>query len=146
MIHEPRTIFYTDDDEDDRFVFSEALQEVADDFQIAVQRSGDELMEMLKNPPPHPSLLFLDLNMPLKNGYTVLKEIREKEGMSTLPVVIFSTSNDEESISTSRRLGANLYVTKPSSFAALKKTLRHVLSINWKNFSPSPENFVFNAR
>lgn len=145
MIHAPRIIFYTDDDEDDRLVFSDALQEVAGDFEVATQRNGDELMQMLKNPPPHPSLVFLDLNMPLRNGYTLLKEIREKEGMTALPVVIFSTSNDEESISTSRQLGASLYVPKPASFAALKEALRYVLSINWKNFSPSPEDFVFNA-
>lgn len=146
MTPEPCTIFYTDDDEDDRMVFSDALRQVAADCTVAVQRNGDELLQLLKNPPPHPSLLFLDLNMPVKNGYAVLKEIREKEGIADLPVVIFSTSNDAESVRTSQQLGANLYIPKPSTFSALKNALRYALSINWKNFQPSSDNFVFNAR
>lgn len=142
MLQEPRTIFYTDDD---RFTFSDALRNVTDEYRVVLQRNGDELLRVLKNPPPHPWLLFLDLNMPVKNGYAVLKEIREKESLNDLPVVIFSTSDDAASINASRQLGANLYIPKPSSFAALKAAIRHALSINWKNFSPSPETFVFHA-
>ena len=145
MTKEPCTIFYTDDDDDDRFTFSDALRHVTDECQLALQRNGDELLNMLKNPSPRPSLVFLDLNMPVKNGYTVLKEIREKESLDDLPVVIFSTSDDDVSINTSKELGANLYMPKPSTFAALKTAIRHALSINWKDFSPSPETFVFNA-
>lgn len=146
MATDPCTIFYTDDDEDDRLVFSDALRQVAADCEVATQRSGDELLQLLKNPPPRPSLLFLDLNMPVKNGYTVLKEIRQKEGIADLPVVIFSTSNDAEAVRTSQQLGANLYIPKPSTFSALKNALRYALSINWKSSPPSPENFVFNAQ
>lgn len=136
-------IFYTDDDADDREVFKEVMAEINEDVFIFTQQNGDELMEMLKNPPPKAHLVFLDLNMPEKNGYEVLKEIRQTDKMKHLPVIIFSTSNDEDSISTTKRLGATLYVNKPNGYADLKRLLRHLLEINWNEFKPKEEQFLY---
>ncbi len=83
--------------------------------------------------------------MPIKNGYEVLQEIKQSERTKYLPVIIFSTSDDEKAINTTRQLGANLYIPKPSSFSSLKKAIKHSLSINWDTFTPSPENFVYRA-
>lgn len=145
MTQDIRTIFYTDDDDDDRFMFRDALRQVTDEYNLALQPNGIELLQMLENPPPYPYVLFLDLNMPVKNGYTVLREIREKAGLGDLPVIIFSTSSEAESINAARQLGANLYIPKPSTFDALKAAIRYALSIDWKSFSPTPETFVFQA-
>ena len=65
-------IFYTDDDQDDQEIFIDAVNEISDSLQIVTQRNGDELIKMLKSRPPVPSIIFLDLNMPVKNGYEVL--------------------------------------------------------------------------
>lgn len=138
-------IFYTDDDEDDRDLFKEAFKSVTDKCTIAMQSDGNELLQLLEKTSTRPSILFLDLNMLEINGYDVLKEIRRKEGMRTLPVVIFSTSDDIQAIDASRQLGASLYIPKPTSFLGLKEVINHTLSIDWVNFTPSYDNFVYRA-
>jgi CheY-like chemotaxis protein len=139
-------IFYTDDDADDQEVFKEAIAEINEDIFIFTQNNGDELIEMLKNPPPRPRLIFLDLNMPVKNGYEVLKEIRQTEKTKHLPVIIFSTSSDDEAITFTKSLGATLYIPKPTSYAELKRTLREILSVNWDTYKPGDKNFVYKAK
>ncbi len=136
-------IFYTDDDADDREVFKEVIEELNEDVYIFTQRDGDELMDMLKNPPPRAHLIFLDLNMPGKNGYEVLKEIRASEKFRDLPVIIFSTSNDSESISQTRALGATLYINKPTSYAEMKRILKRILSFEWERLTPAGMDFVY---
>jgi CheY-like chemotaxis protein len=142
MRNTPLTIFYTDDDVDDREFFKAALEDISSEAELTTQVSGNDLMHQLNHPPPAPSILFLDLNMPGKNGFEVLKEIREKEQTKDIPVVIFSTSDSDEAIRDTMTLGANLFVTKPSSFTTLKEIIRHSLTIDWKTFLPSPEQFV----
>jgi response regulator RpfG family c-di-GMP phosphodiesterase len=145
MNSEVRKIFYTDDDIDDRDIFKDAANQVSDSLQIITQSSGDELIRLLHNPPPYPHLIFLDLNMPIKNGYKVLQELKQSERTKNFPVIIFSTSDDENAINTTRLLGASLYIPKPSSFSSLKKAIKHSLSIDWNTFTPSTENFVYRA-
>ena len=138
-----RRIFYTDDDFDDQDIFKDAAKEVSDQVQVWVQSDGGELMDLLLNPPPSPSIIFLDLNMPVKNGYEILKEIRQTEQIKTYPVIIFSTSDDASAIDTTRKLGANLYIPKPSSFNSLKQVIKHSLSINWNTIAATDDNFVY---
>jgi response regulator RpfG family c-di-GMP phosphodiesterase len=145
MNTEVRKIFYTDDDIDDRNIFIDAANEVSHFLQIITQSSGDELIRLLANPPPYPNLIFLDLNMPIKNGYEVLQEIKQSDRTKNFPVIVFSTSDDEKIINATRLLGANLYIPKPSSFSSLKKVIKHSLSINWDAFTPSTENFIYRA-
>ena len=137
----PHNIFYTDDDADDQAFFIDAVRDVSSLLEVTTQSDGDELLTLLHNPPPKPSLLFLDLNMPVKNGFEVLKEIRESEQTRDLPVIIFSTSDNEEAVNRTRALGANLYVTKPTSYSKLKKVIMHSLSIDWNTFSASVDDY-----
>ena len=137
------TIFYADDDIDDQDFFREIVSGINEDFVIYTQNNGDELLDILKNPPPNPHLIFLDLNMPQKNGYEVLKLIRSSEQTKQLPVIIFSTSNDERAISKTKELGANLYITKPNSYTDFKKVMNSVLALNWHQKLPVYNNFVF---
>ena len=78
------TIFYTDDDPDDQDFFKEVVAEITPQHNIFTQNDGYELLEILQNPPPSPHIVFLDLNMPRKSGYQVLKEIREKDSTFAL--------------------------------------------------------------
>lgn len=140
------SIFYTDDDRDDQAMFRDAVAELTNNsVQLFTQDNGDELIGVLKNPPPTPKLIFLDLNMPIKNGYDVLQEIRSADATRDLPVVIFSTSDDRNAITKSRKLGANLYVTKPDSYKLLKKAVQHVLSVDWTTFTPGDKDFVYTS-
>lgn len=139
------TIFYADDDRDDRDIFSSVVKEINESHDLHIQRNGDELLHALDNPPPQAQMVFLDLNMPGKNGYEALAEIRANQKMDLVPVIVFSTSSDEVSIQQSRALGANLYITKPDSYDVLKKVLEDVLAIDWVNNPPDFKNFTYIA-
>jgi len=135
------TIFYTDDDQEDLEFFKEIIDTIDADVNLVTQHNGTELLHALHNPPPHPHLVFLDINMPGMTGYEVLKEVRRSH--QKLPVVMFSTSGDHDSISKSRELGATFYLPKSGIFDQLKKSIEYALSINWGNFIPNDKNFVY---
>ncbi|WP_035694510.1 response regulator [Flavobacterium soli] len=137
------TIFYTDDDAEDLEFFTEVTNAIGDHLNLVTQDNGKKLLHDLENPPPNPHIVFLDLNMPGISGFDVLQQLRSSDDFKNLPIVIFSTSSDERVIAKSRELGASYYVSKPTDFSLLKKTIQHALSINWDTFIPSKENFVY---
>ncbi|NBL65300.1 response regulator [Flavobacterium sp. NST-5] len=139
------TIFYTDDDLEDQEFFSEAIDGIKEKIELVTQNSGNQLLNDLENPPPNPHVVFLDLNMPGLNGLQTLEKIRSIGKFKKLPIVIFSTSGDEETINQSRNLGASFYVKKPNDFNLLTKTIQFALNINWETYIPTKENFVYLA-
>jgi CheY-like chemotaxis protein len=68
---------------------------------------------------PRPGLILLDLNMPRKDGRTVLKEIKSDPALRTIPVVVLTTSKADEDVYRSYDLGVNSYIVKPVTFEAL---------------------------
>ncbi len=137
------TIFYTDDDAEDIEFFTEVTSAIGDHLNLVTQNNGKKLLHDLENPPPNPHIVFLDLNMPGFTGFDVLQQLRGSDEYKNLPIVIFSTSNDERTIAKSRELGASYYISKPTDFSLLKKSIQHTLNINWDTFIPSKENFVY---
>ena len=135
------TIFYADDDVDDLDFFKEVTTEINEP--VSLFEEGDKLLYSLHNPPPKASIIFLDLNMPVKSGFDVLREIKSTPSVENIPVIIFTTSTNPRDVEMSKKLGANLYIHKPASITALKKALTYVLSIDWKNFTPSDKEFVY---
>jgi len=75
---------------------------------------------------PTPDLILLDLNMPRKNGFEVLHEIKQDEKLKSIPVVIMTVSNDEKDILKSYNLHANCYITKPVDFMQFCEIVRHI--------------------
>jgi len=143
-----KNIFLADDDEDDRLFFEEALKEVCDDAILTVAENGDELMEILYRPPvPMPDVIFLDLNMPKKNGFECLQEIKRNRNLKDLPIIIFTTSLQEESVKQMYNGGANYYVRKPTDYRQLKVIMRKLLTIDWlkEALQPEKERFIFTA-
>ena len=131
-----KTIFLADDDADDRIFFEEALLDVNQPTTLTTATDGAELMDNLEktvNKPPPPHLIFLDLNMPRKNGFECLREIRETPRLKDIPVVIFSTSSNQGEIDTTFSLGANCYVRKPNSHKNLVATIENVLALDLWN-------------
>ena len=143
-----KNIFLADDDEDDRLFFEEALKEVCDDAILTVAENGYELMEILYRPPvPMPDVIFLDLNMPKKNGFECLAEIKNNRNLKDLPIIIFTTSLQEESVKQVYSQGANYYVRKPTDYRQLKVIMRKLLAIDWlkEALQPEKERFIFTA-
>lgn len=126
-------ILLADDDADDRLFFKEAFEEIKVKTRVTLFNDGVELMNHLtKNGHPLPHILFLDLNMPRKNGMECLQEIRYSDTLKEIPIAIYSTSSSEEDIENTFVRGANVYIKKPNDFESLKKTLEEVITINWQ--------------
>jgi CheY-like chemotaxis protein len=120
----PYRILLADDDEGDRLLFVEVLEELHIKPVIDTVSNGVQLMELLtKNQPALPDLLFLDLNMPRKNGMECLREIRSKEEFKPISIVIYSTSSAQNDIDETLKNGADFYITKPNNFEILRKVL-----------------------
>lgn len=144
MIMQPSyKIFYTDDDMDDQELFGEIVTSINSRHEIFFQSHGGELMEALQTDEVKPDIIFLDLNMPHKNGFQVLEEMSQNEKLTGAPVFIFSTSNFAETKELCRQLGATGYISKPGSYLEMKKTLEEVLTLNWKNPGAKKNDFVF---
>lgn len=94
-----------------------------------------------------PDLIFLDLNMPIKNGYECLDEIRVNEKLKHIPIAIFSTSATADDIERTRQGGANAYIRKPANFETLKEVIALVLGMNWDYpfTRPSSDLFLVNV-
>lgn len=138
-------VFLADDDEDDRLFFEEALREVCTKSLLLMADNGERLMQLLRDRRnPQPDVLFLDLNMPKKNGYECLTEIRSDEKLRHIPIVIFTTSQQEDSINAVYQQGAHFYIRKPNDFSQLKSVVRKALTIDWaaQHAQPEKERFI----
>lgn len=123
----PLRILLADDDDDDTFLFREALAQVQLATELSVAGNGVELIRILKDTSAKPDIIFLDMNMPVKNGLECLEEIRSTAGYEQIPVVILSTSVAQYLWESAYRNGANLYIQKPTSFNGLIEILKTCL-------------------
>ena len=129
MNNDPLLILLADDDEGDRILFSEAFSELKIKTKVQTVNNGVQLMEWLNcvtNPLPH--FLFLDLNMPRKNGLECLREIRKDKRIKDIFVAIYSTSDNEKDMEETFLNGANVYIAKPSDYNVLKQLLYKAVS------------------
>jgi CheY-like chemotaxis protein len=122
-----RTIWLADDDDDDCIVFNEAVNELTDQTKVTCISNGVDLINRLMTGFSLPDLLFIDINMPLKNGMSCLREIKSAPQLNHLPVVIWSTSGVDDDVTEAFRLGARLFIQKPSSFTKFKEIIQKVL-------------------
>jgi CheY-like chemotaxis protein len=145
MQNEPIYILLTDDDEADRLLFAEAFSELKINTIIHTLNDGVQLMELLNTTNEQlPHLIFLDLNMPFKNGLQCLKEIRSNQKFDDIFIAIYSTSSNEKDIEDTFRNGANIYITKPSEFNFLKQVLEKAVmtTYRYRDNSMKKENFI----
>jgi len=133
VYNEPLHILLADDDEADRLLFTEAFSELEIKTIVRTVNNGVQLMKDLNkknNRLPH--LLFLDLNMPHRNGLECLKEIRSNEKLRNIYVAIYSTSASEKDIEETFRNGANIYINKPNDFNRLKQVLEKAVMTTYQ--------------
>jgi CheY-like chemotaxis protein len=129
----PITILMADDDEEDRELAQDALEDsrLANDMRFVVD--GQDLMDYLRRAgryadpgvdAPRPGIILLDLNMPKKDGREALAEIKRDPSLHNIPIVVLTTSKDEEDVLRTYDLGANSFITKPVTFAGLVEVMR----------------------
>ncbi|MES2648709.1 MAG: response regulator [Bacteroidota bacterium] len=113
-----------DDDIDDQEIFSIALNEIEHKVDCVFANDGMEAIQKLETDPMfEPDYIFLDLNMPRMNGKQCLSEIKKIKRLSNIPVIIYSTSSENKSITEVKKIGATAYITKPSSIPELAQKL-----------------------
>lgn len=122
-----RDVLLIDDDRDDFFIFEEAVKQVDSTVDVRFLSTFDEAQAIANCRVP--DLLFLDINMPDRNGFEWLNLIREKG--YPFPVVMYSTANNPESVQRAYAEGANLYLPKPETYNTLRDSLRQILNFNW---------------
>ncbi len=128
----PITILMADDDEDDRLLAKDALEEcrLANDLHFVID--GEDLMDYLYHrgkytqviKSPRPGLILLDLNMPRKDGREALQEIKADPELRPIPIIVLTTSKAEEDIYRTYDLGANSYIAKPVTFESLVSVMK----------------------
>ncbi len=135
-------ILIAEDDADDRFLLQAAFEENGFQDKLHFVENGVEVLEYLyllekDEQTSLPKFILLDLNMPKKDGREVLKELKQHPKFKKIPVVIFSTTNNEQEMHRCYESGANSYITKPNSFENLLKTVAALRSY-WMNVSNTP--------
>ena len=128
------TILVADDDEDDRMFARDALDEARLANTVDFVEDGEELLDYLchrgnytgDNARPLPGLILLDLNMPRKDGREALKEIKEHPELRRIPIVVLTTSKDQEDIYRTYDLGVSSFITKPVTFEGLVEIMKTV--------------------
>jgi CheY-like chemotaxis protein len=128
------TILMADDDADDRQMTQDAFEENRLTNDLRFVENGVELMDYLyrqgkysdPEQSPRPGLILLDLNMPKKDGREALEEIKKDPNLRTIPIVVLTTSKQEEDIHRSYQLHANSYITKPVTFEQLVNVVKNV--------------------
>jgi len=131
-------ILIADDDEDDRLLALDALEESRLRNPIFFVEDGKELLEFLRNEGPYrdkaayprPGLILLDLNMPRMDGKSALQILKADPRLKNIPVVVLTTSEQDIEVSETYALGANSYIVKPVQFSKLVEALQ-VLGRYW---------------
>jgi CheY-like chemotaxis protein len=122
-------ILLVDDDQDDRDFITYALSQVNPAILCHYASNGRHAIELLVAKEVSPDLILLDLNMPVMDGFQFLKFRQEHELLSSIPVIVHSTTEDNVAAGESRSLGANHFTTKPNTVDGMVATLRQILSM-----------------
>ncbi|WP_266368962.1 response regulator [Tellurirhabdus rosea] len=122
LLKQPYKIFLVDDDEDDCFLTSKVMSNLAPCVDVDCIYRGDKMLQRLEvcDPADYPRLILLDLNMPILSGFEVLVRLKQHRLWRAIPVVIFTTSSDKRDEARSYELGANLFLTKPSQLKEME--------------------------
>lgn len=113
-----KKVLYAEDDENDGFFMERAFAALGIKHLLEIVPDGKAVMAFLSGAPPYadrekPTLVLMDLSMPGRHGLDVLKWMKNQPSLADLPVIIFTSSNQESDISRAYQLGADGYIVKP---------------------------------
>jgi len=117
----PFRILIADDDFEDFLLIKNTFEANQLNVHLSHVEDGQYLIDILRAQGKYnkfgelPNLILLDLNMPRKNGFDVLKEIKENDQLKKIPIIIFTTSKTARDIDKAYELGANCYISKPQT-------------------------------
>jgi len=123
-----QNVLLIDDDEDDQEIFLAAAKEVSGDVKCTSLFDAREALKKLEIGELVPDVIFLDLNMPMMNGQQFLTEIKKKLDLKSIPIIIFSTSANDDTIVRMKALGAHDFITKPNRYDQFLTILKKLLN------------------
>ena len=138
-----KIILLIEDNADDELLTRRAFQKNNILNEVVVARDGAEAIDLLlgsageRGAPPVPAVILLDLNLPKISGLEVLRRLRADDRTRLLPVVILTSSREEQDLIEGYRLGANSYVRKPVDFAEFLNATRQ-LGLYWLMLNEAP--------
>jgi CheY-like chemotaxis protein len=132
VAHRSKPLLLAEDDDDDYLLIREALRDSLISNDLVRVSDGEELLAYLRRPGAtagrgsdvDPALILLDLNMPKMDGRTALKQIKSDPALCHIPVIVLTTSKQEEDVFRSYQTGVNAFMQKPGSFNDLVGALR----------------------
>ncbi|RYG49978.1 MAG: response regulator [Chitinophagaceae bacterium] len=130
-----------DDDKED----ADFLQEVLNSFGVLSKwhQDGMEVFQPLDYEPSAVRFILLDIDMPVHNGFDILGKARDSAVWSKAPIIVFSGSISHRDITRAFLAGATFYMQKPNTFERLTDSVKFLLGVDWKNFQPTPDTFVY---
>lgn len=142
---EKKNLMIAEDDDEDFFIFSLAVEETQIAVALTRAENGEVLMKILSE--SIPDILFLDLQLPCKSGRQCIREIRADRRFDGLPIIIYSSFDDSESVDYCFRESANLFMVKPHNMTEFVDALKRILTINWKraNYFPGRPEFLISS-
>lgn len=123
-------VVLVDDDIDDSYIFNTAVQQSNMPIELSIAEDGQKLFNFLDRNPT-PDVIFMDINMPFKNGIECLGEIRANQKYSSIPIVMYSTTSNRLNVEACYNAGANLYVVKPNTFDQVDRMVQRLCSKEW---------------
>ena len=129
MNGQPNIVIIADDDCDDSLFLLTVLLSMPLELTVITVPNGERLIHILEF--VSPNFIFLDINMPKKNGFEALKHIRSKKRSHQPRVIMCSTSNSPHDMRMAQELGADMYVTKPNGIEHLSKMIKEVFEMDW---------------
>jgi DNA-binding NarL/FixJ family response regulator len=137
-----KSIFLADDNRQDTLSFEKAIINIDPHIKLVTVTNGEELLQLLTH--YIPELLFLDLEMPTRNGIQCLQSIRSNRIYDPMPIVVFTAAQRANNIQVTYGLGANLFFTKPKEFDALVASLNSILQMDWSDPSSITARYFSN--
>lgn len=140
-----KIILLVEDNPDDELLAIRALKKNNISNEVVVARDGVEALDYLFGTGAHagrdmsemPQIILLDLKLPKIDGLEVLRRLRSDERTKLLPVVVLTSSREEQDLTESYSLGANSYIRKPVNFAQFTEAIRQ-LGLYWLVLNESP--------
>lgn len=129
----PKKVFLTDDDEEERFILSAALNECCEGVELLYEKNASATLARLANTNEAvPDIVFIDWRMPLISGKDVLTSLRKLSHYNQIPIVVFTGIIDPAFLKEAKELGATFLMQKPFDFGDLCLKLKYLFSLNWR--------------
>jgi CheY-like chemotaxis protein len=133
MSYSIKSILLVDDDQDDKYFFSKALGETGEDVQLVTAANGAEALEKLQQ--FIPDVILLDLNMPVMNGVSFLKQIKKNKFLKDIPVIIYTDGLSIFDEAEALKLGAYQVITKPLDLKGTVNVIFEIIKMSFIRMS-----------